>query len=294
MLLSMTGFGEALVQQGPLSVTVEVRTINNRYFKLTVRSSEAYLALESHTEAVVRNYMKRGTVMVDVRVERASPAEEFRINAAVLEGYRQQLVKLFKQWDIQRPVQVERLLVLPGVVEDQAARRADLARDWPTIEAALHEAMEKLARMRAEEGAALAADLTANSQRVEAELAAIEARLPDVAEDYRQRLADRVGKALERHGMALAPADLIREVSLFAERSDVAEEMVRLRSHLEQFGATLALEESSGRKLDFITQEMFREANTIGSKSNDVRIATHVVEIKAAVERMREQVQNIE
>ena len=125
-------------------------------------------------------------------------------------------------------------------------------------------------------------------------MAEIERRAPLVADAYRARLNERLGKILAEFDVALQPGDLVREVGIYAERSDISEETVRLRSHLEQFAAIMALEESSGRKLEFLTQEMFRETNTIGSKANDVLIARHVIEIKAAIERMREMIQNIE
>jgi uncharacterized protein (TIGR00255 family) len=151
-----------------------------------------------------------------------------------------------------------------------------------------------MSTMRADEGRAMAADLKANGQIVAVALDAIEARAPHVAESYRGRLTERLTKLLAEYEINLQPTDLIRELSIYAERSDISEEIVRLRSHLEQFGATLALEESSGRKLEFLTQEMFRETNTIGSKANDVQISRHVIEIKAAIERIREMIQNVE
>ncbi len=126
------------------------------------------------------------------------------------------------------------------------------------------------------------------------ELDAIELRAPLVADSYRGRLTERLTKTLADYQVTLQPADLIREISIYAERSDISEEIVRLRSHLEQFAATLELPESSGRKLEFLTQEMFRETNTIGSKANDVQISRHVIEIKAAIERIREMIQNVE
>jgi uncharacterized protein (TIGR00255 family) len=154
--------------------------------------------------------------------------------------------------------------------------------------------MGSMAAMRAEEGKAMAADLAANAAAIARELNAIEARAPGVAETYRGRLSERLTKTLSEFQITLDPNDLIREVSIFAERSDISEEIVRLRSHLEQFAATLDLPESSGRKLEFLTQEMFRETNTIGSKANDVEISRHVIEIKAAIERIREMIQNVE
>ena len=140
----------------------------------------------------------------------------------------------------------------------------------------------------------MGADLHANCGSIAGALEQVARRAPLVAESYQRRLAERVGKLLADYGVGLQPADLVREVALFADRSDISEEIVRLRSHLEQFDSIAASEDGSGRKLEFVIQEMLRETNTIGSKANDAEISKHVVEIKTAIERMREMIQNIE
>jgi uncharacterized protein (TIGR00255 family) len=290
----MTGFGEAHSQQDGLAVTVEIRTINNRFFKLTVRTTEGYASLEPLVEAALRGAVHRGTIQVNVRVERKRSPEDFKINADVLDRYRRQLESLRQDWVVDRAVPLEALLPLPGVVDDASGSAVDATADWPVIERTVQVALENLGRMRKEEGRAMAADLAANCRMAAASLAQIERRTPLVAEEYRNRLLERLKKTLTELQVALDPADLIKEVALFADRSDISEEIVRLRSHLEQFQATMELPESSGRKLDFLTQEMFREANTIGSKANDVEIARHVIEIKTGIERIREMIQNIE
>lgn len=140
----------------------------------------------------------------------------------------------------------------------------------------------------------MAADLKTNCRAIAAELNLIAERAPQMVEAYRSRLEERLKKLLAEQDVTLSPADLIREISIFAERSDISEEIVRLRSHLEQFDTIMGLPESSGRKLEFLIQELFREINTIGSKSTDVEIARHVIEIKTAIERLREMIQNVE
>lgn len=294
MLLSMTGFGEAHCQRDGLTVLVEVRTINSRYFKLTTRTTEGYGALEPLMEAVVRRRIRRGTVQVAVRVERLPTADDYRINAEVLGGYRRQIEALSRQWPQDRPVALESLLLLPGVVAEGTTAGHEVAGHWPVICTTLEAAIDRMDQMRAEEGRAMAADLRANAQVAAACLEQVERRAPLVVEAYRARLTDRVQKSLAELHVTLDPADLLREVSLFSERSDVSEEVVRLRSHLEQFDKLLDGAESHGRKLDFLTQEMLREANTIGSKANDVEIARQVIEIKTAIERIREMIQNVE
>ncbi len=294
MLLSMTGYGESHCQRGGLAVSVEVRTINSRYFKLSVRAGEGYGSLEPLVEAVVRKRIRRGTVQASVRVDRAVSPEDYTINADVLDRYRRQLETMQSRWGLSRPVSLESLLLLPGAVSEDAAASAHAADDWPVIHETLETALERLDRMRADEGRAMTADLKANCAAVAASLDAVEGRAPLVVEAYRARLEERLKKVLADFDVTLDPADVLKEVGLFADRCDISEETVRLRSHLEQFEATLEAPESSGRKLEFLTQEMVREGNTIGSKANDVEISRQVIEIKAALERMREMIQNVE
>lgn len=294
MLLSMTGFGEAHCQQDGLAVSVELRCINSRYLKLSIRAGEGYGSLEPQIESLMRKQIRRGTIQVMVRVDRGKSPDDYQINTRVLDGYRQQLLAVHKQWNLPQPVPLESLLLLPGVVDENSAGSARAADDWPLIHQALEAAMKSLEQMRIEEGRAMAADLKANCDSMAASLDEVRRRAPLVVESYRARLEERLTRILAEFEVTLDPADVLKEVGFFAERSDISEEVVRLRSHLEQFEAIMQLPESSGRKLDFITQEMVREANTIGSKANDVEIARHVIEIKATVERIREMVQNVE
>jgi len=294
MLLSMTGFGESHCQENGLAVSVEVRAINSRFFKLALRSSEGYAALEPHIEETVRRVIHRGTIQVALRVERLRAAEDYRLNVEVLERYRNQLEELKRHWDLKEEISLKSLLPLEGVVNEESMILHDAEADWPVIGRTLQAALEHLGRMRAEEGRAMAADLAANCRSVAASLDQVETRSPQAVEDYRVRLHEKLQKILEKYSVLLDPSDLIKEVSFFADRTDISEEIVRLRSHVEQFLSTMELPESSGRKLEFLTQEMVREANTIGSKANDVEIARQVIEIKTAIERIREMIQNIE
>jgi uncharacterized protein (TIGR00255 family) len=293
-LLSMTGFGEARRQQDDIAVAIEVRTVNNRYFKFSLRAGEGYASLEPQIEAVVRQHVKRGTVNVVLKVYRQSAGEEYRLNLGVLDRYRKQLVQYEAGGSLQSGIGVEHLLALPGVVVETDAESNYAESAWPAVQSALVEALQHLAEFRANEGTAMASDMALNCRAISAELANVAARAPTLVDNFRARLQERISALLEQYQITLDPADLIREVSIFAERSDISEEIVRLRSHLEQFAAILAGEEAAGRKLEFVIQEMFREANTIGSKSNDVAIARSVIEIKTAIERLREMIQNVE
>jgi uncharacterized protein (TIGR00255 family) len=290
----MTGLGEAHRRADGVAVVVEVRTVNNRYFKLALKCGEGYGLLEHEIENVVRQQIRRGTVQVSLRVDRLRGGEDFRLNPDVLLSYHQQLSELHRQYNLPADVPFASLLSLPGVVVENPTTPAMAEEEWPLVRETLEEALANLAQMRSEEGRAMGADLKANCQTVARELEGIAARAPHVAEGYRTRLAERLQPILAEYAVTLSPGDLIKEVSIFAERSDISEEIVRLRSHLEQFDAIMDLPESSGRKLEFLTQEMFRETNTIGSKANDVQIARHVIEIKSAIERVREMIQNIE
>jgi uncharacterized protein (TIGR00255 family) len=293
-LLSMTGFGDARHERENHSLSAEVRTINNRHLKLNLRSTEGYAALDSRIEAVVRQFVRRGTVNVNIRIRHLSAAEDYRVNLDVLGNYIDQLQKLAAQRHFNEELRIEPLASLPGVIEELSVEAHDPDDVWPLLEPTLREALESMTAMRLAEGEALAADLASQCETVETSLKNIAARAPQIVEAYRQRLQDRVSEALAKFNVSIEPIDLVREICVFADRSDISEEIVRLRSHLAQFTQALQSAESAGRKLEFICQEMGRETNTIGSKANDAEISHEVVAIKTALERIREQIQNVE
>lgn len=288
----MTGHGEAQRQRDRIAVSIEVRTINNKFFKLSLRTSERYAALEPQLEAIARQQIRRGTVQVTLWIEREPAADDYRINEVVLESYRRQLERL--AGTSTAPASWDALLQLPGVVMERGSRHAALEDDWPLIEETLLAALKHLGRMREDEGRAMAADLRINLKLISSQLDEVARQAPAVVDAYRTRLTERLNKMLAEYDVRVGASDVVREVAMFAERADVSEEIVRLRSHLQQFEQTMELSESVGRKLEFLTQEMFREANTIGSKSNDATLARHVIEIKSAIERIREMIQNVE
>ena len=294
MLLSMTGFGEAHIQRDGLGVSVEMRCVNSRYLKLSTRLSEGYSSLEPQVESVVRKRIRRGTIQMNVRVNRDKSPDDYRINVEVLIGYRNQIDSVQAELGQSRPIELESLLLLPGVVGEDSKTFCDAAESWPLVNETLEAALLNLDQMRSDEGRAMAEDLTANLHAVAASLDEVQSRAPLVAEAYRDRLTERLNRILAERDVVLDSSELIKEVGLFADRSDISEEVVRLRSHVEQFTKIMDEAESSGRKLDFLTQEMVREGNTIGSKANDVEIARQVIEIKTAIERIREMIQNVE
>ena len=294
MLLSMTGHGEAQRQQDGVVVAAEVRTVNNRFLKVSIRASDGYSSLEPQIEATVRRHIRRGSVTVNVRLDRQPSPDDFHLNEVVLTGYYEQLKAVCDKVNLPDSIRLESLLALPGVVSETGAGAADTDAMWPLAEQALVAALENLSRMRTDEGHAMARDLHANCDVISQQLAKIEVQAPLVVDSYRKRLTERLNKLLDEYEVSIEPADIVREVGVFADRGDISEEVVRLRSHLEQFETIARSEESAGRKLEFVIQEMLRETNTIGSKANDAEIAVYVVEIKTAIERMREMIQNVE
>ncbi len=285
----MTGHGEAVASCDDATVTVDLRTINNRFFKLNLRITEGYNALEPRIEAAVRKHVKRGTVHINLRIDRKALPEDFRLNLVALQSYQQQLRQVDPAFS-----DIAALTALPGVVVEGASGALNIDRSWPLVEQAIEEAAVGLQQMRGSEGRAMAEDMKGNFATLLLELDEVAQRAPLVVEGYRSRLTDRLKKLLSDQGQDVDPATIVREVGFFAERADISEEIARLRSHLEQFAEIVALPESNGKKLDFLTQELNRETNTIGSKSNDAEIARRVVEMKTAIERIREMVQNIE
>jgi uncharacterized protein (TIGR00255 family) len=297
VLLSMTGYGEAHYQSESLSLSIELRALNNRYLKVSVRALEPYNLLEPEFEKVIRRTIRRGTIQVSLRCERQHAAQDFRVNATAVRSYLGQLRAMEGELGLSKlPTEalLGQVLNLPGVVPEPGNTSFNADQEWPVLERVLEEALARLQAMRQEEGRAMTQEFLVYRDQIAAELNKIRKRAPDVVTLYRDRLLERVRSLLTELDVKLDRSDLIKEVSVFAERSDVSEEVVRLASHLDQFNDFLNEPESPGRKMEFLTQEMFREANTIGSKASDVEISRHVVEIKGTLEKIRELVQNIE
>ena len=293
MLLSMTGFGDARRQGPARAVSVEARTVNNRFLKCSVRLPDVYGTFEGEIEKLVRAKIARGTVNVTVRIERLGEQSRYRIDQTLLAAYVEQAQAAAMTLGMQVH-DLNALLTLPGVVTERVQDTFDPADDWPLVAEATTAAIASLDTFRRTEGAAMADELRANLQTIATELDGVAALAPAIIRDYRDRLHERVAELLRGTNASVGDSDLIREVSLFADRSDINEELTRLRSHLSQFESFIADEQSQGRKLEFLTQELGREVNTIGSKANNVAIAHRVVEMKAAVEKIREILANIE
>ncbi len=296
MLLSMTGFGEARTQTETLKVGIEVRSVNNRHLKVTVRGSDPYPMFEAELEKVVRRRVRRGTITINIRVERQSKPLELALNTTILTSYLQQIRAACEAAGVAEysaPLSMG-VLSLPGVAPESRSHGSPPADEWPVVEKTLEHALVQLDEMRREEGQAMANELLTLHTYIVAQLDAIRVLLPTVTSDYRTRILDRVRQAVTEAGVVLHGDHLIREVALFADRTDVSEEVLRLSAHLDQFADLVRKGDEAGRKLEFVIQEMGRETNTLGSKAGDVTISRHVFEIKASLEKVRELVQNVE
>jgi uncharacterized protein (TIGR00255 family) len=291
VLLSMTGFGECRVTVGAVDCLATVRSVNNRYLKVFSKLPEPLVNLESEVEKLVKRRLRRGSVTVTVQAELRDRPSGIRINQPALQALLSQAAEL----GIDRPdgALLGPLLAIPGMIEE-APNTPDLARYWPPIRDAIDGALLRLDQMRRDEGGAMQREMGQTCQVMLELVERIEGRTGEAVAEFRDRLRERVTALVAEMGVAVSSADLIREVAILVERSDVAEETARLRSHLGQLRELLAADESSGRMLDFLMQEMNREANTVGSKANDATVAQLAMELKAQIERVREMVQNVE
>jgi uncharacterized protein (TIGR00255 family) len=292
----MTGFGEARTETDGLAAGVEVRAVNNRHLKVTVRGTDPYPMIEAELEKVVRRHVRRGTVTVHVRVDRQARPAELNLNTAALASYLRQIRAACDAAgapELAAPVAAS-ALSLPGVAPEARHLGSPPEDEWPLVERTLDKALTQLDEMRRDEGRAMTAELLALHGSIRGELDAVRLLLPAVTNDFRHRLLERVRQAVADAGVVVHADNLIREVALFAERTDVAEEVTRLNAHLDQFAELVRKGDEAGRKLEFVIQEMNREANTLGSKAGDVNVSRHVFEIKAILEKVRELVQNVE
>lgn len=293
MAISMTGCGEGVASADNTTCRVELRVVNNRFFKLSLRSRDAFAVLEPRIENAIRSRVRRGAVQMTLDVAGTAAPAGRRFDRGQLAAYLDDLEDFCATHRIPAPQTIDGILGLPGILVETPPSGDAIERIWPLVAQALDASLDGLERMRRAEGDALARDMRNGCSEIGQSITAIRQRVPAVLAEQRTRLTERVGKLLEGSGATLSPADVTREIALIADRSDIAEELVRLESHVAQFDRLLD-EESPGRSLDFLAQELAREANTIASKSVDVAIAHMVVELKSRVERLREQLQNIE
>ena len=292
MVKSMTGYGRAREMRNGRDITVEVRSVNNRYLDCTVKMPRAYIFAEDRMKARVQQAISRGKVDVFVTID-ASAADEavVALNEPLARGYYEALTRLKTMFSLPGEVTPEVLAKFPDVLavtkaeEDVEAIAADIC-------AVLDDALAAYNDMRAVEGEKLAADVAGRVTTIETVVGKVEERSPQTVAAYRQRLEAKMQEVLQ--STTIDESRILTETAIFADKIAVDEETVRLRSHIAQLRAMLASDEPVGRKLDFLIQEVNRECNTIGSKCSDLTIAQDVVNMKAEVEKIREQVQNME
>ena len=289
----MTGHGQASLEQSGCSVFVELRSVNNRYLKISSKVSDCLAHFELQLEPLLRKKLKRGSIQATIRVRMPVEEQLSQLNSEVLMGYMRQALEAQRLLGLQPQLDAGAFLALPGVLDVEEKSTADEQLLGLTA-ATLNKAIDQLNGMRRVEGESMASELVASIVHLRRLTDEIMERAPLVIEDYQTRLESKVQKSLAAMGLELQPADLIREVQIFADRADIREELVRLKSHFDQFLGAVEEVESQGRKLDFIIQEIFREINTIGSKGSDAAISQRIVAMKTIVEQMREIVQNVE
>jgi len=290
----MTGYGQAQGEFDGTSYTVEVKTVNNRYFKTIIKLPELLAFLEEDIEKLLRNNLTRGTVNYVLRLKEVSTDVLFNIDETALQKIIEKLNRARSTVGLEVAFDISNLLNLPGIIRPISPDE-EMAKQ--TREAVLNvsqKAIDKLRQMRATEGNFLAEELKEHCRAIEKDLEQIRARSTIVVQEYAKKLKQRVDALLAEAKLNLDEEILAREVAIYADRSDVSEEIARMDSHLQQFIQSCQTNEQAGRRLDFISQEMLREANTIASKTSDGGITRCVVDMKCWIERIKEQIQNVE
>ena len=289
----MTGYGRAAVVGEDFSVSVDLKTVNNRFLDIHLRLSSELSSIEPVVKRRISSRLSRGRVDATINFERTS-AVAYELNRPLIAGYVEALRQMQESFNIPGEVDINSLARLPGAL--QTARDGLSTEMVAGVEQALDDALADLERMREQEGEALRQEMAERIGKIEALVPLIEQAAAGLVDSYRARLQRRIGELLNRDTQVteIDPARLAQEVAYLADRSDVSEEMVRLRSHLAQFREALDAATETGKMLDFLLQELNREANTTLSKSTDLGIKEAALGIKAEVEKLREQVQNVE
>ena len=294
MINSMTGYGQAQGEIDGTSYTVEVKSVNNRYFKTIIKLPELFAFLEEDIERLLRKNLSRGTVNYALRLRDISANVLFDIDETALQAIVEKLNRTGDAAGLKGAIDIGNLLSLPGIVRPAIPDEEMTRKTRESVLGISQQAVDKLKQMRAAEGKFLEEDLKGHCRAIEKDLKSIGARSETVIKEYAKKLRQRVDRLLAEAKLKLDEETLSREVAIFADRSDISEEIARMDSHLQQFVQSCQLNEQAGRRLDFISQEMLREANTIASKASDCDITRCVVDMKCWIERIKEQVQNVE
>lgn len=294
MIKSMTGFGQASAEADGVTVWAEISSLNHRYLDIGVKLPSPLSLLENEVKKVVQNYFERGRVNVLLTLEGTLPeATQVEFDESLARQYVDTVREFGRRAVLKDDLSTTAILRLGQVWNPKRPREEDVGKLWALTQKALTRGIERLLEMRVTEGANLWADLLGKLEEVNCVTAEIAERAPSVVEEYRRKLRERIALILPL-GTEPDEQRLVTEVAVFADRADISEELVRMRSHAEQFKMLAQQDSNVGRRLDFLLQEMFREITTIGSKARDTQIAHGVVEVKGLLEKMREQVQNVE
>lgn len=293
MIKSMTGYGRGEKEALGKRFSLELKSVNHRYLEVSLRHPRKYLKMEEKVRKIISDYIKRGHVEVFVKVKNVEQQEvNVKVDKEVAMTYYNSLNELSQLLKLENNLSLEKIISLPEIISIEE-KEEDINQIWTHYEEILREALEQNTVMRIEEGQHLKEDFIQRIEDLKKMKEQISLRSPQVTIEYKEKLRLRIEELLEKKEI-INEDKLENEVAFFADRSSIAEELVRLDSHFNQFMKNLNLEEPVGRKLDFLIQEINREINTIGSKANDSEISSLVVEMKAQLEKVREQVQNIE
>jgi uncharacterized protein (TIGR00255 family) len=288
----MTGYGRGEVDHGGVKLSVELNSVNRKQSDIVVNLPRDLAELEPRIRATVNEKISRGRMNVLVTLqESANGAHQLALDTGLARSYHEAMLMLQKELSAPGEITIGTILQAPGVMRSPE-HTVDAVKAWPVLQQALATALAELIKMREREGKHLAKDLIHRLKILRKEIKEVRAAYPEVVKKYRSTLLER----LEKAGLNLPMDDerLLKEIAFFADRSDISEELTRLESHLAQFAHHLRKNEPVGRTLEFMTQEIFRELNTLGAKSNDAAISQHVVACKSELEKIREQIQNLE
>ena len=289
----MTGFGRGAVSNENFAVAVEIKSVNNRFLDLNLRLSNEMQSLEANLKRAIQSRLSRGRVDVFVNYERTNEIV-YELNRPLISGYISALKQMQTEFNLTGEPDLNYIARLPNALQPKAE---DLSEEFTAaIETAVVIALDELERMREVEGESLKTDLENLLSEIESHLPTIEAESANVADEYQQRLKKRIENFLSKSDSQIEvdQGRLAQEVAYLADKSDIAEEITRLKSHIEQYRGIMSEEKEVGKRLDFLTQELNREANTIASKTNNLTVKESALQIKSAIEKIREQIQNVE
>jgi uncharacterized protein (TIGR00255 family) len=292
MILSMTGYGTGSAQKDDIAVTAEIKTVNHRFLDLHIRMPREHLFFEGDVQQIIRKALDRGRVEVNISIQNTGPAA-FAVNSSLARGYLEAADSLRNEFHFQDSLDLKSILSLPGIIQSKDMPQIDAGEILPELlNKSVNCALEGVLQMRRQEGEALRVDMVRNLSGVKEKAGQIRELSLNSSAETMNKLRERIAQLLPQGEMD--PQRLAQEAALLADRSDISEEIARLGSHIQQYHDLMNATEKAGKKLDFLLQELQREANTILSKSANLEVSRHAIAIKADIEKLREQVQNVE